>query len=244
MTEINEMADFFTFGGESSKDHGLYIRDFPQYTTAKRRVDTKEIPGRNGDYVHDEGTFTNVTGIYDVWFKHRCGLDELHALSLCLLQGKGYQRLEDTFEPEIYRMAVCANALEVETEAGRTGNAEIVFNCKPQRFFRFGDVPIVVSSGQKLHNSYMPSQPKIILSGSGGGTINVGGQAITISQIPADGLVLDCELQDAYSAAQFQNCNPYVSINGNYPVLSRGFTQISWEGDIDEVKIIPRWWTL
>ena len=101
-----------------------------------------------------------------------------------------------------------------------------------------------MTNGGKLYNSNMPARPQIIVRGSGSGTITVGDITLSISSIPADGLVLDCELQDAYSQTNHDNCNPLVSAVLDYPILRRGFTAIGWSGGISAVTVIPRWWTL
>jgi phage-related protein len=183
-----DTIDYFVYGGEGSREHGLFIRDFPTYYAAERRISAQEIPARNGTVIDDEGSFSNVTSIYNVWMKHDFGIEKLHSLSYWLLGGKGYRKLEDSFEPEVYRMAVCSNALEVAMEIERKGSAEITFNCKPQRFLRFGDLPVRAANGGSLYNRYMPSRPQIILQGTGSGAITIGGKGVVISNIPSTGL--------------------------------------------------------
>ena len=87
--------------------------------------------------------------------------------------------------------------------------------------------------------------PLITVTGSGKGTVTAGTSTVTISDIPSGGIVLDCELQDAYSVDKLQNLNSLITVENNeFPKLTRGKNTITFTGGVESVKIVPRWWDL
>ena len=68
-------------------------------------------------------------------FRKRQGWQaETLAVKSWLLSAIGYQRLQDTYDPESFRLATCKQALEFDvSDNRRAAQMELVFNCKPQR---------------------------------------------------------------------------------------------------------------
>ena len=53
------------------------------------------------------------------------------AVKAWLLSPVGYQKLQDTYDPDFFRMAVCKDALEFDVTAQKAAEMEFTFNCKP-----------------------------------------------------------------------------------------------------------------
>ena len=71
-------------------------------TRPNKRATKIIIPGRNGAKYVDEGYFDNVTISYSLIFTDFAKYD---AVVNYLLSVKGFARLEDEYDPDIYRMA-------------------------------------------------------------------------------------------------------------------------------------------
>lgn len=237
------VKSYFYYNGARSIDKGLTVEQCPSFVTGQRSVEKITVPGRSGELVIDTGAYGNYTQPYEIWFKdkRRGTTRAARDIAQWLLSGTGYLRLEDTYDPEVFRLAMFTGPLDVENWMLMAGRATLEFDCQPQRWLKDGQNPISVESGQRLLNAWQPALPLIQVTGTGEGSLTVGGSTFTISDMPG-GITLDSETQDAFFGTQ--NLNNNVQVNGGYPVLQAGETAVSFSGGITAVKITPRWWSL
>ena len=163
------------------------------------------------------------------------------AVKAWLLSPIGYQKLQDTYDPDFFRMAVCKDALEFDVTAQKAAEMELTFNCKPQRWSVDGHRSIRLESRATLKNPFaFPAQPIFKVYGDSGGELYVGEEKIIIHSIN-DYVLLNCETHNAYNASGF--CNETI-LSEDFPELPEGKTTITWTGGITAVEVTPRWWTL
>lgn len=239
------MKSRFVYAGESSEEHCLTIESMPGYGAAQKNIDTYSVPGRSGALIFDTGTYQNITQPYETWLKAPEGMKMHEAarnIANWLTIPKGYQRLEDTYDPDIYRRAYFAGPLDVSNWFGRYGRCTLEFNCMPQRWLKSGEFSVAIASGDELFNEWQDSAPLIMIKGSFINTISIGNYTIGITDIPAEGLYIDCETQNAYSG--LVNCNSLITVPQGFPRLLHGKNTIEFSNAITEFKIIPRWWTI
>lgn len=137
------------FNGIPSTDYKIEVEYFPSYEFPTRDYEKIHVPGRNGDVYIDMDSYSNVSRSYDISFatlkdnqytKMATGVSEwLHSTN-------GYVRLEDSYEPEYYRMAVYIEGSSFDNVLNHGGRSTINFDCKPQRFLKIGDQPIIFPS--------------------------------------------------------------------------------------------------
>lgn len=232
------------FNGVSSLDYGIQVEHPPDYQTPARDYEVIHIPGRNGDLVIDNGSYQNVVRSYQI------AVGDLkkdftamaNTVAEWLHSASGYARLEDSYEPEYYRMAMFQDEVSIENILQHAGRATVEFHCKPQRFLKSGEESLRLSQSGVIRNpTKFHSLPKVTVYGSGKGVLGIGDYTVTISNI-SDFIVLDSEIQDAYKESV--NCNSNVILSGGFPELRSGENNISWSGGITYVEVIPRWWTL
>lgn len=234
--------NYFVFAGKSSRDYCIGIENCPSYAAAGRNVTKSTIPGRDGEEVQDEGTYGNVTQPYEVWFNGMPfgGFNRAAARIAEWLQGPtGYQRLEDSYDPDTFRLALFTGPMDITNWMLRRGRATLEFDCKPQRWLKQGQTPLAIASGQTLHNAWRTAKP--LLQVTGNGTLSIGGQTITISGTTGE-VAIDCDVQDAWQGITNLNGNIEVE-NHVWPTLPPGDTKITYTG-LTSVKITPRWWRL
>ena len=241
--------NFLIFGGVNTRDYGVYINHDGIYNTPARAVERVEVPGRNGDVIRDQGRFENVTVTYgahtDEEMKARFG-----ALRQALMSQTGYQRLEDTYRPEEFRVGRFTGDTEVSpSQMGREGYMELTFDCKPQRFLKSGEESIYMAAPRELWNYGMESLPMIRVYGNvnddessptGPAYLTIGDVTIRIDYLH-NVVGIDCETQDAFK--NNQNCNGHIYAPA-FPSLKPGRNEISWSGNIAGIDVIPRWWTV
>lgn len=236
------------FDGRSSTDIPFVVERPPDYEFPQRDCTVEHIPGRNGDLIYDNGGYNNVSRSYDiaVGVFDRGFADVANALVSWLTLPKGYARLEDSYEPDYYRLAMYKEKNLLSNLYSQAGRATITFDCKPQRFLKSGEYPVTLTSpGQIFNPTGQTAKPIITVFGTSPGRISVGGTTVEIKQL-SDQLTLDCDLSDAYrQVADTPRENKNRSIYApDFPVFNAGYTIISWSGGITKVQIVPRWWTL
>ena len=97
-----------TFNNITSSSLGIEVETFPNYEVPEKEYQITHVPGRNGDLVVDTKTFQNVPRPYEVSVATRNGetfTQKMNAIAEWLHSASGYDRLEDTYEPDYYRMA-------------------------------------------------------------------------------------------------------------------------------------------
>lgn len=186
ITHTDSVYSGFTFDGEDSRDYGVYVNDVSVFDAPEKDIEMIEIPGRNGAYALDRGRFMNIEVTYhcvlgassdDDWSE---GVSNLRNF---LASRKGYCVLEDDFNAGEYRLAVYRSGLNVSNINTKTGEFDVVFDCKPQRWLTAGQDEITVTSGDTVKNpTLFDSHP--LLEVWGYGDIDLGGQTVTINYVP------------------------------------------------------------
>jgi len=232
------------YNGISSLDYDIQVEHPPEYTTPERDYLLQSIPGRNGDLVQDNGCYKNVSRSYDIAIG---SYEEEHVtlanrISEWLHSGSGYVYLEDSYQPQYYRLAMYSEGTTISNLYNHAGRSTINFNCKPQRFLKSGDALINITNNQTLTNpTDFIALPLIIIHGSGSGLLTIGSHVVSISAI-TNGMVLNSDMQDAYYLTS--NLNLTITLSNGFPKLEAGINAISFSGGITSIDIIPKWWTL
>lgn len=237
------MISIINWAGASSDDLRVRIERYPVRILPERAQTTTEIPGRNGALLYVDGNFKNYEQEYEIFVSaEKQGLVRAaRAVAEWLEAPAGYQRLEDSYEPDVYRMAFYEGGQDIESVLNRFGRATIAFNCKPQRFLKSGEVAKSFTAAGTLTNmTRFDALPLITVYGSGAGTLTVNGNTVSISDID-EYVVLDSELMDAYKGAENKNSTVTAL---EFPILTAGENAISFTGGVASVDIVPRWWTI
>lgn len=232
------------FNGVSSEELGIVIQTPPTYQFPDRDVETTHVPGRNGDIVIDNNCYKNVSRTYNLAkgftiLQHYTANSE--AVLAWLTSGEGkYVRLEDTYDPEVYRMAMFNQSGSFTDFYDKALSIEAQFECKPQRYLKDGEIPIVYTIGNVVsisNPSHYPSLPLIKITGIEQSISDI----IMMNVIDKDGEVIsnltfsDIQNGTAYIDSELQNCyddvsdiNENINLNGgNFPSLKDGDTIIS-----------------
>lgn len=180
------MRNTLTFGGVNSADYGVYITGSGVYNAPKRAVENIVVPGRNGLLTIDQGRYENITVEYPAFAFGKTREEfqqKITAFRNAIMSQIGYQRLEDTYHPDEYRMALYAEGLNVDVKPyGSSGKFTLSFNCKPQRYQKDGEQPLQIASGENLINpTEHSSEPLLVVDGFG--DIGIGDYNIHIDDV-------------------------------------------------------------
>ena len=248
------MRTLIVFDGESSRDHNLVVERRPDNVHAARRWETVTIPGRNGKLTLDGGSYENYTQSYEIYLdgKHDGLPDVASDVAEWLSSSAGYKKLEDLYEPDVYRLAQYRGSLQLSNILNTFGKATISFDVQPQRYLKHADnlygVQVLPGQNNWLYNkTNFNANPKIIVSTSpssgadGVITIVHDGNTETITLTGIDsGTIIDSELLDCY----YGSTNYNSAMSGDFPIFEPGSTNITVSGDITSLTIFPRWWKL
>lgn len=234
------MINFFTFDGKKSRDYGVYISGPQVYNAPERDQTDYEIPGRNGKLTVDNGRYKNQTWKYPAFIIHDFD-SNVEGLRNYLLSKRGYQRFEDTYHPQEYRLAKYVGPFETEPEdAHYAAKFDLLFDFYPQRFLKSGEQSFEITGASSIYNPYSETA-KPLIRAYGTGTFSIGGVSVQITA--ADTYTdIDCDLQEAYKDTLATNRNAYVKAT-TYPELKPGTNAATLSG-ITKLVITPRWWIL
>lgn len=230
------------YGGESSTDYGIVVGESPAFDKPTRKQTIYQIPGRNGAVLFQEDAFEDVTRSYRVWLAEDNGdlTDKVNAFTSWLFSKKGYTRLEDSFEPDIFRLGYYSGGQNVSNEMTQYGETTISFVCRPERFYKSGENPIDVTGGTDLFNpTRFNAKPLIHIEGSGEITVQIASRTITADVV--DYINIDCDRMNAYRDLT-ENRNDEIS--GTFPIIEPGTNTVTIAGTVTKVEVTPRYYTI
>lgn len=232
--------NYIVFDGAPLTDFGVYVSGEGTFLSPERDYDITEIPGKNGDLYFDRGRFKNVEVKYPSFILEHLRKN-MSGLRSYMLKKHGYLRLEDTYHPEEYRLAVFKGPIEPDDVIWlQAGKFDLTFDCKPQRWLKVGEQPIELTSTTNIYNP-TDFDAKPLLRVYGKGALGVGSNTLTIAQHSNAYIDIDCDLMDCYCGTT--NCNSLITLSsGNFPVLEPGAHGISLGTGITKVIVWPRWW--
>ena len=246
------MRNSFTYAGKSSLDFGIYTNGRETFGSPARSYETVQIPGRNGDLIYDNRRFENYDLKYVSSFIFQDFKENIRDFRNYIASKHSYQRLEDTYNPEEYRMAIFKETFEPDViDSHDFGQFDIVFHCKPQRFLKSGEVTTVYTANSfTIKNpTLFPAKPLIRVYGNG--NLTIGGAVITIEgnadQEEVDAGInyidLDFETMNAYRGTASKNRNVSIS-TVDYPDLVPGVNNIKKSRTLTKIEVTPRWYII
>lgn len=234
------------FGGEASADYGIVVSEAPTFERPTRQQTVYNVPGRSGSVVIQRDAWNDVVRKYKVWLSvlpNANLVQNVDAFAAWLNSQTGYVRLEDSFEPEVFRLAYYSGGNDISNEMMQFGECSLAFTCKAQRFYKSGEYPIEVVNGTYLNNpTRFVSKPLIHIEVASASTVQVStgyGQAMTAAV--TDYLNIDCETMNAY---RLPTENKNSEISGKFMQLQPGRNGIWITGSPTLVTITPRWFTI
>ena len=232
------MINYLTFDGKNLRDYGVFVNGTYTYSSPERSIERIVVPGRSGTLTIDNQRFENIEVSYAA-FIVRNFADNIEGLRNYLGTAAGYRRLEETYHPDEYRMARFVSGIQVEaTPLLREGNFTMVFDCKPQRYLKSGEIPAEFTAAGSVYNPTLYAA-KPLLRVWGNGSVGIGSATITLANT-TNYTDIDCESMDAYYGSTNRNGN----ISGSFPTLEPGNNGVTLGTGITKVQITPRYWII
>ena len=154
-----------TWNGVSSDTLGLKIEKYPALNRPARKYTAADIPGQNGTAYILQDAWSETVQAYEISVKEP--ISSFKAIAEWLHGANGYAKLSDSYDPDIYRMAVVVDPFDVENSLNKAGRAMIQFRCRPERYIVQNDVTISPQSGTVSNSSIHTAYPLIKIVGQG-----------------------------------------------------------------------------
>lgn len=260
------------FNGVSTEDLGVVIQAPPIYEFPSKRYNVVQIEGKSGDVVIDKKAYNNVSREYrlvSVFRKNTGFIENVREIVDWLTSANGYVRLEDSYEPDYFRLAMFRSGGQLPNLHDRATGINVTFECKPQRYLKSGDEELIdlfsYNEGNwieiinptnniaypiiKIEQTTQTEPPTItdciINVRNGNDVYNPDIEmSIHISGNISESYIIDAELEDVYTDTKFINDN--ASITGEFIKLYPGRNWVSFASyEINgKMTLKPRWWVL
>ena len=249
----------FKFGEHSTKDFDLVIQAPPTYNFPDKDVSKEHIPGRNGDLIIDNNCWKNTERTYSIASVFRPGTDFIsnsERLIKWLTSYKGYHRLEDSYDPDVYRLAEFSGSGSLTNYYDQATAINITFNCKPQRYLKNGEKSVSFNGPVAILENLTgyPALPEISIDGIKpvdneillitvkNENENKVTSIVTLNKIISESetydVVLNSELQTVYSI-QNGDINAYINLNDlEFPHLYKGKTIVTIDQYVENTALI------
>lgn len=251
---LTNKQGLISFGGAASTDYGMVVSEAATFDSPTRKQTIYTVPGRNGSILFQEDAWNDCTRQYRVWLDEKTQYDSggqisggtlaerVNAVMAWLNSKKGYQRLEDNFEPDIYRLAYYSGGNEFINKLTLVGEATLTFTCRPERFYKSGETAVVVlGTPHTVDNpTLFIAKPMFYLKGSGTVTLSAGGKTLTITLGSNEDITIDSERMNAYQGTTNKN----NQVSGEFPVLVPGTNTIATTGTVSSLQFVPRYYTI
>lgn len=229
---------YFIYDGISSADFNIIITKTNQLSSPERNIEIIEIDGRNDHLLIDKGNYKpfnlEIECYIDAEENNICEISR--NIKKWLQSDFKFKKLIFSDDPEYYYEASCINKLDIEEVINLLGEFKITFLCNPLKKKINSDFPIVLTNNTTLYNENIVSNPYIKVVGSGNITVNINNQKLILKGVE-EYIEVDTELYNCFKGSENQNNKMY----SDFPVLEEGKNNISWEGNVTRVEIIPRW---
>ncbi len=233
----------FTFGGKNSfDDYNILISQRPSLSSAKRRVNYIDIPGRDSSFRYDEGTYEDITIAVECSIKDNNipnKLDEIKAWLFSVGEGE----LIFSFQNNKKYKAQVVNSIDFKQVYNITSSFVIIFNCRPFKY-AVNSSSIAITSGGGItivNEGTLTSKPIITVYYTGDGSFKINNREVLLSSVNVQSITLDSELEEAYYIDSETMINANNIITGEFPILDIGNNNITFAGGVTKLEITPNW---
>lgn len=232
---------YFIYDDKNSKDFNIKIKSINNLSSPQRSIEKVSVLGRNGELIIDNGNYENFILTIECYLN--CSSEDKNVISKeikrWLQSDFSYKKLILSNDTEFYYEAYCDTKLDFEYVSSNFESFLISFSCKPYKK-KMNDDAITITESTVINNPYLASNPLIKVMGVGDVLVNINNQKLILKGLE-DEIEVDSEVMNAYKKVN----NDIILLNNkmysDFPILESGENQISFEGNISKIELIPRW---
>ncbi len=236
------MLSFSFDNKDSYLDYGIIITKRPTLPSPKRKVSYIQVPGRDSTLRYDEKTYEDITIAVECTVKGDDVLNKLDGVKVWLYSA-GESDLIFSFQQDKKYVAQVVNSIDFRQVFKIASQFVIIFNCKPFKYaVDNSSINITTGIGTSILNQgTMESKPVIKVYCSGDGSFKIINNEVLLFDIDVPFIILDSELEEAYSIIDRDMVNYNNNISGEFPKLDIGNNTITYTGGVTKLEITPNW---
>jgi len=232
-TRVDKRGYFFVYNGISSKQFKIGIKTAPVRTVPQRKVNTIEVPFRDGSFTLDTGTYGTFTIDFECLVVGEFTPQHIRKIKRWLSEPFGKLLISDELEVEYEAKMI--SKVDFKELVANTGSFLVTFECQPYGHYRQGMCSHTVSNTTEIHNETdIPALPYLKIYGSGNITMTLNGEAITFKDV-SEYIEVDSELMECFKGDTLLN-NKMI---GKFPIFKVGVNTI--KSNATKIDILPRW---
>ncbi|GAA0825249.1 phage tail family protein [Clostridium tertium] len=223
--------DYIILNNESSFKNNIVVVELPSVSIPKERIEEIEVLGLDGNLTISDGTYEPIIKKCKLYYE-----GNTYDALVEFLKNSGtviFSNVPDRF----YYYKIINEIPLREIIENSWYEFEVTFKCQPFGYALNNDPVIIENKNTIIYNSgTYYAKPKITIYGNGDINLFIGDEQITLKDIK-EYITVDTNKLRTYKDTIRQNHKKI----GNYPILQKGENNITWDGYISKIEIIPNW---
>lgn len=219
---------WIVWNGVNSIDYQLTVQKLPTFKIGEERVETFDIPGRDGTLHISDGSY----GSYQAKCEMTMLDDAQRSDIFAWLKGSGILSTSD--DPEHCVRARVVSKIDPERIVPSVRSFVVTFECQPYRYGVSPETVSLTASGTIYNPGTADCYPIMTVTGTGTVTIDSDAYVFTETSV-----TVNSEIEECYNGSTNKNS----TVTGGFPVLTPGVHTVTLGTGITAVSILmnARW---
>lgn len=223
--------EYFILNDIKSTDKGIVVIELPPIAIPASRIEEIPVLGMDGVLTVTDGTYEPITKECKVYY------DGTNYDNLVDFLSNSGNVIFSNLPNRYYTYTITSEIPIQEIIDNEWFEFKIEFRCQPFGYALENTTINIVNKNFKISNigTYY-SKPIITIYGTGDINLLVNGEQVTLKNVE-DKITIDSVKMRTYRDTVKQN-NKKI---GNFPRLERGINNITWDGNVTKIEVIPNW---
>lgn len=221
-------------------DLDLAIVNVSNFPTITEDIEEEEVDGRNGKLTIKKGTYKDIKFQIEFRLKNRKtkSLDVWEKLDMI---EEWFSNIENnmlyfSFRPNRCFKVKVAKMSDKTRKFNHFGNFEVDFICEPFMYDPYESIMTLDKFTNLKYSGSIEGECYMKIYGTGNIQLTINNETIQINNVneyvELDSKLLECRNPDGSSKS--------IDMIGYFPILIKGTNNISWEGNVSKIDLLPR----
>lgn len=235
---------YFRYKGIDSRDMYLYIVNDISFPSPEADIEFVEVLGRDGELAIDNERLKSINFSLPLQLKLPKNMHVEYMatqISNWLKSDMGWHSLSFSGSEDYEYIALCYEQFNIQQTLTNYGKTIINFKLKPYKKLKKESL-LKLENGSILQNQqHRESKPLLKIKGNGDIELkNNDKDWLKLRGVDRE-IIVDSELMSVYKGNRPEYDKMISTITPMFPILYPGCNKITWEGNVEELEILPRW---